>query len=45
VTLNDDSYELVEAKGMELPEYELLRKLIELVWLPENTDYTYTVVK
>jgi hypothetical protein len=45
VTLNDDSYELVEAKGMELPEYKLLRKLIELMWLPEHLDHTYTVVK
>jgi hypothetical protein len=34
VTPNDDSYELVEAKGIELPEY----KLIELIWLPEHMD-------
>lgn len=45
VTLTDDSYELVEAKGMELPEYKLLRKLIELVWLPEHLDHVYTLVK
>lgn len=43
--LNDDSYELVEAKGFETPEYELLRKLIELMWLPERLDHTYTVAK
>jgi hypothetical protein len=43
--LNDDSHELIEAKGMELPEYKLLRKLIEFIWLPEHLDHTYTVVK
>ncbi len=45
VKLKDDSYELVEAKGMELPEYKLLRKLIEYVWLPEHLDHVYVVVK
>jgi len=44
-TLPDGSYELIEAKGFETPEYKLLKKLIDLLWLPEHLDHTYTVVK
>lgn len=42
---NDDSYELVEVKGMETETWRLKRKLLEVVWLPDNLDHTYTVVK
>ncbi len=45
VHLNDDSYELLEAKGFETPEYKLLKRLIETMWLPEHLDHTYTVYK
>lgn len=42
---NDDSYELLEAKGVETTDYRFRRKLLEKLWLPENLDHTYTVVK
>ncbi len=42
---NDDSYELVETKGIETEAYRLKRKLLEALWLPEHLDHTYTVVK
>ncbi len=42
---NDNSYELVETKGIETEAYRLKRKLLEAVWLPEHLDHTYTVVK
>jgi len=45
VTLNDDSYELIEAKGVETPDYKWRRKFLENIWLPDNPDHTYTVVK
>lgn len=43
--LNDESYELVETKGIETEVYRLKRKLLEAAWLPEHLDHTYTVVK
>lgn len=45
VTNNDGSYELIEAKGLELPDYLWRRKFLENIWLPEHLDHTYTVVK
>ena len=42
---HDGSYELLEAKGMELADYKKRRKWLEDVWLPEHPDHTYTVVK
>lgn len=45
VTNNDDSYELIEAKGVETPDYKWRRKLLEELWLPIHLDHTYTVVK
>lgn len=42
---NDDSYELIEIKGMETTVWRLKRKLLEIIWLPEHLDHTYTVVK
>jgi uncharacterized Zn finger protein (UPF0148 family) len=42
---NDGSYELLEAKGVETPDYQWRRKFLENIWLPEHPDHTYTVVK
>lgn len=42
---NDGSFELLEAKGLELADYKKRRKWLEHVWLPEHPDHTYTVVK
>lgn len=42
---NDNSYELVEIKGMETETWRLKRKLLEYMWLPEHLDHSYTVVK
>lgn len=42
---NDGSFELVEAKGAETWDWRWRRKLLEELWLPENPDHTYTVVK
>lgn len=42
---NDGTYELVETKGVETETYRLKRKLLEAVWLPENLDHSYTVIK
>ena len=45
VTHNDQSYELIEAKGLELADYQYRRRWLEAFWLPEHPDHTYTVVK
>lgn len=42
---NDGTYELVETKGYETDVYRFKRKLLEVLWLPEHLDHTYTVVK
>ena len=42
---SDGSIELVECKGMVTPVWDLKRKLLEAVYLPENPDVKYTVVK
>lgn len=42
---NDESFELVEIKGMETEVWRLKRKLLEAVWLPAHPDHTYTVEK
>jgi hypothetical protein len=44
-TLKDGSYELIESKGFETRDYRLLRKLIEMIWLPQHLDHVYTVYK
>lgn len=41
----DGSFELIEAKGMELPDWKDRRRWLETFWLPEHPDHTYTVVK
>lgn len=42
---NDDSYELVEIKGMETNEWKLKRRLLEAIYLPEHPDTIYSVIK
>lgn len=42
---NDESYELVEAKGVETSDYKWRRRLLEELWLPQHKDHIYTVVK
>lgn len=41
----DDSYTLIETKGMETEGYMLRRRMLEKVWLPVHLDHTYRVVK
>lgn len=45
IQLQDGSYELVEAKGVETDDYKWRRKFLEHIFLPSNPDYTYRVVK
>jgi DNA-directed RNA polymerase subunit RPC12/RpoP len=42
---HDGSFELLEAKGVETTDYRWRRKFLEEIWLKENPEYTYTVVK
>lgn len=42
---NDGSFELLESKGIETPDYQWRRKFLEKIWLPNHLDHTYTVVK
>lgn len=41
----DESYTLLEAKGVETPDYRTRRKWLEKFWLPAHPDHTYEVVK
>lgn len=41
----DGSFELVEAKGVETADYKWRRQCLENIWLPDNPDHTYTVIK
>lgn len=41
----DGSFELLEAKGVETADYKMRRRFLENIWLPDNPDHTYTVVK
>jgi uncharacterized Zn finger protein (UPF0148 family) len=41
----DKTFELLEAKGVETPDYKWRRRLLEELWLPLHPDYTYRVVK
>ena len=45
ITHLDQTYELVEAKGLELADYRTRRRWLEAFWLPEHPDHVYTVVK
>ncbi|SPF55148.1 hypothetical protein SBA4_6980006 [Candidatus Sulfopaludibacter sp. SbA4] len=40
----DESFELLEAKGFETRDWQMLRDEIEVLWLPRHLDYTYVVV-
>src|ERR1035437_9847541 len=42
---NDKSFELVETKGFETPDYKIKKRLIEVIWLPLHLDHCYTLVK
>ena len=42
---NDDSYTLLEAKGLETSDWKMRRNWLTMLWLPENLDHTYEVVK
>jgi hypothetical protein len=42
---NDGSFTLQEMKGFEQRDYRILKKLIEVLWLPEHLDYKYLLVK
>lgn len=41
----DNSFTLVETKGVETVDYKWRRKMLELFWLPEHRDHEYRVVK
>ena len=41
----DGSYTLLEAKGFETQDYRDRRKWLEKLWLPENPDHAYEVVR
>lgn len=41
----DGSFTLIEAKGFETPDYKERRKWLEKLWLPQNLDHKYEVVK
>lgn len=42
---NNGDKELIEVKGFETEVWRLKRKLLEAVYLVENPEYSYTVVK
>ena len=41
----DGSFELLETKGFEQRDYRIIKRLIEVLWLPAHLDHTYTVLK
>lgn len=40
----DGTYTLIEAKGMEMSDWQRRRKWLEYIWLPEHLDHDYEVV-
>ena len=42
---NDQSFELLEAKGLELTDWKWRRMFLEKFWLPTHPDHIYTVRK
>jgi hypothetical protein len=42
---NDGSFELLEAKGLIIPDYKWRRKFLEEIWLPSHPDHIYTVIE
>ena len=45
VRLADGTYELIEAKGLELADWQRRKKWLEALWLPAHPDHVYVVVK
>lgn len=45
VQLADGTFELIEAKGLELADWKRRRKWLEALWLPQHPDHSYIVVK
>lgn len=41
----DGSYLLVEAKGHETELFKVKKRILDLVWLPDNPDYEYEIIK
>ena len=40
----DGTFTLLEAKGVETPDYQERRRWLENLWLPEHPDHDYEVV-
>lgn len=40
----DDSYTLLEAKGIETSDYKMRKKWLEHFWIPAHPDHDYHVV-
>lgn len=41
---HDGSFTLVEAKGVETPDYKFRRKMLERIFLPLNPDHEYEII-
>lgn len=41
----DGSYKLIETKGIETSDYQFRRNILVNIWLPDNLDYEYEVVR
>lgn len=41
----DGSVLLVEAKGLETEVFKVKKKILDLVWLPDNPGYEYEIIK
>jgi hypothetical protein len=41
----DGSFLLVEAKGMETSLFRVKKRILDLVWLPDNPEYEYEIIK
>lgn len=42
---SDDTYLLVEAKGVETSVFRVKKRILDLVWLPDHPDYEYEIIK
>ena len=41
----DGTYTLEEVKGMELADYKMKRDILTKIWLPDNPEYSFVVLK
>lgn len=41
----DGTFLLVEAKGVLTPSYKIKKKILGLIWLPDNPDYEFVEMK